>query len=205
MVMIGGVVDILPTNSVAKRPRLPFRIIDLIPIVLVAVLAWQLFVGPRLQHPAPVRPPDGSIVLLRGGKLNLQDEHGQVVFIDFFATWCEPCRQAFPVLEHYADTHPEIKLITIDVGEPPTVLPAFLAHRHLANNALIAIDPHAHLADHWSVQGFPTIIGIGPDGTVRDRWDGYEPLLPELMNRAEHRYLEERRDSKKAAMASRDS
>lgn len=55
-------------------------------------------------------------------------ESGQTVLVDFFATWCGPCRMLAPVLEHVAEQNPELKLVSVNVDEDPALASAYEIH-----------------------------------------------------------------------------
>ncbi len=189
-----------------KRRRLPFRLLDVIPIVIALALGWRLFAAPLFVHEMPrTPPPDLTVPALDGGTISFNALHGRVVFVDFFATWCDPCRQALPVLEAFATAHPEATVVEIDVGEPAATVSSFFRREHLSGPARVALDRRGVLNDRWQVQGYPTIFAIDQYGFVRDHWYGFTPYIAAELTDAEHRYLAERRDAKKAATAARDS
>ena len=60
--------------------------------------------------------------------------NNEVVFVDFFANWCGPCKMLAPIVEQFADKHPEVKVVKIDV------------------------DQEQSLAMEYQVQSIPTLI-----------------------------------------------
>lgn len=75
----------------------------------------------------------------------------EVVFVDFFATWCGPCKMLAPIIEQLADKHPEVKVVKIDVDQEPS------------------------LAMQYQVQSIPTLITF-KNGQPTQRQLGFMPL-----------------------------
>lgn len=75
----------------------------------------------------------------------------EVVFVDFFANWCGPCKMLAPIVEELADKHPEVKVVKIDV------------------------DAEASLAMQYQVQSIPTLITF-KNGQPVARQLGFMPL-----------------------------
>ena len=101
----------------------------LIIFVVVAgliVLGWIVLrrSGPGDRHAAGLRPaPDFSLIDLSGRALRLSDYRGKVVILDFWATWCEPCKQEIPHLvelqNKYAAQGLQVLGVSMDDSEPP--------------------------------------------------------------------------------------
>ncbi len=122
----------------------------------------------------------------------LEDYRGQVVVLDFWATWCPPCREQMPALEEIA-TDPEFDgdLEVFSVNTDPQTddrlerIEEFLAEENLTLPTLI---------DNGRVQGayragtIPTLVVIDPDGEVTYRAAGLHdaPSLRELIRTASH-------------------
>lgn len=75
----------------------------------------------------------------------------EVVFVDFFANWCGPCKMLAPIVEELADKHPEVKVVKIDV------------------------DAESSLAMQYQVQSIPTLITF-KNGQPVARQLGFMPL-----------------------------
>jgi thiol-disulfide isomerase/thioredoxin len=96
-----------------------------------------------------------------------------VVVVDFFATWCEPCRLAMAALDELVRRR-GIKLVVVDVGEPAAVVNAFVAAHPLPPNATLVMDPRAEAAQRWGQHRFPTTFVLG-GGVIRHINRGYGP------------------------------
>jgi thiol-disulfide isomerase/thioredoxin len=160
------------------------RLFDLLAIGAIAFVAWRIFVAPRALEPsASAFPaPHVSYRRLHGDTFALTGHRGHVVFLDFFASWCEPCRLEMPMVERYARSHPEIEVVPVDVGEPAIVASAFAQKFHLGN---VALDPTSSAQGFFSIEGFPTIVVVDPEGRVRATWPGFNPAIELAMGNAE--------------------
>ena len=132
--------------------------------------------GPQSFRGQPA--PDVNLELLDGGKFSLSDHKGKVVVLDFWATWCRPCRTALPILDEvqkkYASS--ELSLLTINQGESDNEVSAFLEDFDLQDLA-VAMDPETKAGKDYQVQGLPHTVIIGPSGTVEKVWVGFSPFL----------------------------
>jgi cytochrome c biogenesis protein CcmG/thiol:disulfide interchange protein DsbE len=99
------------------------------------------------------------------------DTKGKFILIDFWATWCGPCRKAIPELNKFQKQFSD-KLVVIGISDESED-----AVRRLTNPAMeyaSAIDPQGRMKKQLEVKGIPHVIVIDPQGIVR--WEGY-PLL----------------------------
>jgi cytochrome c biogenesis protein CcmG/thiol:disulfide interchange protein DsbE len=104
-----------------------------------------------------------------------------VTFVDFWATWCEPCRLSLPLVEAFAAAHPDVDVLAVDVGERPEVARQY-AREHGVRN--LAFDEDAHVASAFGVSGYPTIVVLDPRGYVRAKWIGFNPAVAVAMSHA---------------------
>jgi thiol-disulfide isomerase/thioredoxin len=90
---------------------------------------------------------------------------GKVVMIDYWETWCGPCRQIQPSLHEMADHYATRGLVVLGVtGEAPKTVADFVKHSPLGYPAVL--DRGDRVARMFHVQAFPTLIIINRDGSV---------------------------------------
>ena len=112
--------------------------------------------------------PDFELTLLDGSTFRLGDRIGRhVIILNFFATWCGPCRAEMPELERYQKAHKDdgVILIGIDAEEKHTIVEQFINELNLTFP--VGIDGSGDLLKLYGVNGFPTTIVIGADGRVK--------------------------------------
>ncbi len=166
------------------RRRFNFaRVWDLLAVVAIAFAIWKIFVAPRSFNAAGSHPaPNAVYPLLDGGSFRVADERGQVVFLDFYATWCEPCKIELPLVERWWRSHRNAVVVPVDVGESRAVTAAFARRYSLAN---VALDPQTNAPALFSVGGFPTIVVIDPAGYIRAKWEGLNPAIALALSNAQ--------------------
>ena len=159
------------------------RVWDLLALLVIAFVVWKLLVAPRaLSKGSAVPAPHIVLASLQGVPFTLVAHRGHVVFLDFFASWCEPCKISLPLVSRFARAHPEVEVIPIDVGEPPGIVAPFARQYQLQS---VALD-RDQLAMHWfGVAGLPTMVVIDPRGNIRATWPGLNPAIQLNMANAE--------------------
>jgi len=148
---------------------------DAIAVCLVLFIAYRLLVAPRILSESSAYPaPAVRYQTLAGAPFELAKQSGHVVFLEFYASWCTPCRVSLPLVESFARAHPEVQVVPIDVGEPRVVAAAFAHELALAN---VAIDPRALSRGFFQLDGFPTMVVIDGRGRIRATWQGLNPAV----------------------------
>ena len=148
---------------------------------------WVAAPGNQLQGdggPAPkigARPPDFSLLATDGTPVRLSDLRGHPVLLNFWATWCQPCRKEFPELVRVAQTQADQGLIVvgIDVGEGRGSVVAF-AQEFGATFPLL-LDAASTVAHRYRVLGLPMSLFLDRDGVLRAQQLG--PLTQEALNK----------------------
>jgi thiol-disulfide isomerase/thioredoxin len=111
--------------------------------------------------------PSFELDLLDGSKFRLADHIGrEVILLNFFATWCEPCRAEMPELTRYQEQNVKkpFLLVAIDAGEEAKLVQSFVEQFHLKSP--VGIDRLRKLNRLFAVSAFPTNVLIGADGRV---------------------------------------
>jgi cytochrome c biogenesis protein CcmG, thiol:disulfide interchange protein DsbE len=124
--------------------------------------------------------PDLSLPLLDGGQQRLSDWRGQVVVLNFWATWCAPCVHELPDVQRlFAELSPRgVKFLAVDVdgGPPAEVAPLVRAFKNKIGLSMpIALDDGG-ASQAYRVDTIPRTIIIGKDGRVAEVLDGVHPL-----------------------------
>jgi len=119
--------------------------------------------------------PGFELVTLDGEIFNLEAQRGKVVLVNFFATWCPPCREELPYLEKevWQRFNPEkFSLIVVGREEDDAVIGPFVEkHSYLLP---FAGDPDKAAYDHYASRFIPRNFVIGPDGVVLFESQGFE-------------------------------
>ena len=130
--------------------------------------------GDRAGHAEVGKPaPELSLETLNGkGKITLESLQGKTVVVDFWATWCGPCKQSFPKLEELSKRMGDkVEIIGVSVDDEKKGVLEFAKE----NGATFAIgwdEGHA-IAEKWKVGTMPTTFIVDGTGTVRFIHDGY--------------------------------
>src|SRR5262249_24727244 len=117
------------SRRVDVRPLLrdAFLMKTCLPFVLVFAACATL---PPPPQPATFRWLPGATLSGAAGELR-RAAAGRPMVVDFFASWCEPCRASFPRLSLLARSHPEVGVFGVDIGEEPPLVAAFVAREHI--------------------------------------------------------------------------
>ena len=108
--------------------------------------------------------PPVSLELLSGKRFDLAEQRGKVVFLAFWASWCEPCRREIPLLLHAEANHQDLIVIGIN-AEPRADAVAFLKEEKFQNFAT-ALDPGETVAKAYGVDLVPRLFVIDQKGTI---------------------------------------
>lgn len=143
------------------------RIAALLLLALQAASSWALAVG----DPAPELSASASV---GGAPMTLATWRGQWVYVDFWASWCGPCKKAFPVMKELHETFASrgFLVLAISLDEKKSDMEGFLAKTKPPFPTLR--DPKGKLAEELAVDAIPTSVLVGSDGKVLAVHSGFE-------------------------------
>jgi peroxiredoxin len=119
-----------------------------------------------VRYRGDAEAPDFSLPSLEGGAVTLSALRGQVVFLNFWATWCPPCREEMPSIErlHREFKDQELAVLAVDVDESPNVVAKFVKNFRLSFPVLL--DTGSEVSSRYGVGGLPTTILVDRRGRV---------------------------------------
>lgn len=112
--------------------------------------------------------PPLALPRLDGGELRLETLRGRPVLVNFWASWCAPCRRELPALEAFARQHSgpgAAQVLAVNVGEDEALVRDFLAEAGV-RELVVLLDGDARVNDVWGVNGLPTSFFIDPGGEI---------------------------------------
>lgn len=110
-----------------------------------------------------------------GGKVNLADLKGQVVMINFWATWCGPCRQEMPLLAQLHTKYEPLGFTLLGVNVEPDSAAAVNWLKGMPVQFPILFDTDSAVAGRFGVEGMPSTVFVDRKGQVRYVHRGYKP------------------------------
>ena len=166
------------TAGVAERRGLALRRLGLrhlvvaavLPLILLALLGAMLLLRPGTSPTAiGAMAPDFALTDLEGNPVSLAELRGRPVIVNFWASWCVPCVEEFPILRDVHERHAGEGLAVVGIVYQDRSQAArdFMA-RHAATWAAAA-DPDGHVAAAYDVLGPPETFLIGRDGRIAAR------------------------------------
>jgi peroxiredoxin len=142
---------------------------------LILVLGF-IASGTALTKTTPVKQaPDFTLRSLEGENVKLSELRGNVVMINFWASWCGPCRQEMPLLESLYQRYNALgfELLGVNVEQDVDDAKRWLADRPVSFPVLL--DPENELTKIYQVKAMPSTILVDRDGNVRHLHKGYKP------------------------------
>jgi peroxiredoxin len=120
----------------------------------------------------PIPAPEFTLQKLDGGSVTLSELRGRVILMEFWATWCGPCRHSTPSLDViYRRFHDRgVEVLLVNAGEAPEAVRHWAERRFTAT---ILLDPDHSVARLYGVSGIPRLVIIDQEGRILYDKSGY--------------------------------
>jgi thiol-disulfide isomerase/thioredoxin len=143
----------------------------------VLILLFTAFLGNGIcQEKEGSSAPDFEGKTIKGKDLKLSNYLGKVVLIDFWASWCPPCREEMPQLIKFYRTHKDsnFQLIAINIDNDNDNMQHFLDKLFPEPEFPIVVDNDQKIPPLFNIQAMPTTIFIDKKGKIRFWHNGFE-------------------------------
>lgn len=139
------------------------------------ILADGLVSAPELSAVAP----NFSLNTLDGTEISLESLRGTPILINFWATWCEPCRVEMPILQSLYEARQSrgLRILAVNLGEQPDIIRRWVDEFGLTFDILL--DPQQSVAALYQLRGQPSTFAISPNGVINSIF--YGPVSAEQL------------------------
>ena len=173
--------DSISAQSLGGRQDLR-KILERVMTSVRALLVWGLAVMAGCQSEGitrdwrrvepPVAAPEFTLPTLEGGSVSLSSLRGHVVILEFWATWCGPCRGSLPSLEtvYKRERARGVSVLLINQGEPVEKIRPWVGRRFTAP---MLLDADGTVGRRYRVQGIPRLFIVDTQGRIVYEHSGY--------------------------------
>ena len=138
------------------------------------LIAATLLAASAAQATTPAPAPDFALPSRDGGEVRLSELRGQVVMINFWATWCGPCRQEMPLLQQISARYEPLGFTLLGVNVEPDSAPAKAWLEKVPVTFPILFDRENTVSASFGVEAMPSTVLVDREGRVRHVHRGYK-------------------------------
>lgn len=137
-------------------------------VCLTFTISFNLFAADKIDA------PDFTLKSLKGENLRLSEFRGQVVLLNFWASWCGPCRQEMPLLDDIQKKYSPLGFTVLGINVDLKPEKAFQYLKDTPVDFPVLFDPESKVSELYSVTAMPSTALIDKDGKVRFIHAGYK-------------------------------
>ncbi|MFC1500939.1 TlpA family protein disulfide reductase [Elusimicrobiota bacterium] len=142
--------------------------------------------------------PDFTLKDLDSNEITLSDYEGKVVFLDFWASWCPPCRMSIPVVEELYEKFKDEDVVFFGINMESDVnkVSGFVQANDMKYKILMR---DQKVGRHYGIRGIPAFFIINQDGQIVDKYVGYDPSMSKIWEEKIQSLLDASSPAKKKA------
>jgi peroxiredoxin len=142
---------------------------------VLAVLVLVALAVPAGAVTLQDQAPDFTLKSLEGSNLRLEEYRGQVVLINFWASWCGPCRQEIPLLDRLHQRYLDTGFAVLGINVEGEEAPARKLIDRIPVTFPVLIDQEQRVSELYELEAMPSTVVVDRDGVVRYIHRGYKP------------------------------
>ncbi len=145
----------------------------IIGVFLITIFVIQSF---RSQEPveAGKAAPPFTLQDMSGREVSLDDYKGEIVIVDFWATWCGPCRMTMPMLDDIQEEYAgKMSVLAVNLQEPKGVVREYILEHGL--NSKVLLDEDGSVGRQYGAAAIPLQLLIDQNGIIRLILNGFHP------------------------------
>lgn len=135
-------------------------------------------IKPKVSKASAGNAPKFSLETLYGNTFNLDDLNGKIVILDFWATWCPPCRKELPLINEFYNSYGntnDVILLTVNSENELQKVKDFIKEKNY--DFPVLLDNDGKVASEYGVEGIPCVFVIDKDGNIDKKYLGYDPEI----------------------------
>ncbi|MBI5327603.1 MAG: TlpA family protein disulfide reductase [Deltaproteobacteria bacterium] len=114
------------------------------------------------------KAPDFTLPDMNNRQVSLNDFKGKVVFIDFWATWCPPCKKEMPELAKFVEKYPDVVVLAISIDKITSHVEKFFKKDpSMLKKLTVLLDPDASVLKLYGAVAMPTSYWVDKQGNIR--------------------------------------
>ncbi len=144
--------------------------------IIALVFSQMSFAASDIEGPAP----DFTLKSKAGSNMRLGELRGQVVLINFWASWCGPCRQEMPLLDDMHSKYSKLGFTVLGVNVDKDSAKADKILKDIPVTFPVLYDASGDVSKQYNVDAMPTTVIVDRDGNMRFHHRGYKPGYEDL-------------------------
>ncbi|MDF2177861.1 TlpA disulfide reductase family protein [Aliiglaciecola sp. CAU 1673] len=152
------------------RPLHDFSALAIVVVVLTGLTAFTA----KAADSKATTAPDFTLKSRDGGNLRLAEQRGNIVLVNFWASWCGPCREELPKFEEMYQRYQDLGFVVLGVNVDDDPAKAEILLSDISISFPVLFDPKGEVSRLYDISAMPTTILIDRDGNTRLVHKGYK-------------------------------